>query len=142
MDQESERRSLTIIHLALVMGCIMFFGVAWSMGPLDNTAPELADVFSIVGTAALMLVPVSFAVLRRKLREGHAYFHDPSGRARLRAALILHYALIEVPCMLNIVLLLMTGGMLHAWLALACLAVLALRAPTSTRIQAWTGIGA
>lgn len=142
MDQGSERRSLTIIHLALMMGCIMFLGVAWSMGPLDAPTPELTALYTGVGTAALLLIPLSFVVLRRKLREGSFLLHDNNSRARLRAALIMHYVLIEAPCMLNIVLLMWTGAMLHAWLALACLSVLALRAPTPARVQAWTGFSA
>jgi len=137
MDPHSEQRSLAIIHIALVMGCLMFLVVAWNLGPLDATDRELSDIFLVLGAAALGLVPISFLVFRLKLREGPFMLEEPKGFGKLRAALIVHYALIEVPCMLNIVLLLITGSMVHAWLALACMAILVLRAPTAAMVQAW-----
>lgn len=137
MDAHSELRSLRLVHLALSAGCLFFLVVAHLMGPLEGTEQELKELPRLVGFASLALVPAAFAVFHHQIRKGPFDLQRMEHFGQLRAALIVHWALLEMPCILNTVLLLLTGALEHAMLAAGCLAVLALRAPTASRLLRW-----
>jgi hypothetical protein len=137
MPPPDELRSLRILHLALLGGCGLFLAVAGLIGPLDQVDEDLAGALHVVGAAVLGLLPVAFVLFRIQLRKGPFDLAQADGFERMRALLITHWALIEAPCMLNLVLLMCTGAMLHAALAITCLVVLALRAPTPSRLAGW-----
>lgn len=137
MDPFAEQRSLRILHLSMLAGCALFLGVSHVV-PLENTlGAELSGTLLIVGAASLVMIPVAFAVFRALLRQGPFDLHHPESLGRLRAALIMHWALIEVPCFLNLVLRMLTDSPVHAGLAVAAMAVLAFRAPTPSRLAHW-----
>lgn len=108
------------------------------MSPLTLVDEAMTPVLLLVGGASLLLIPVSFAVFARMLRSGPFHIALPGDLARLRAALIMHWAMIEMPCMLNVVLLLITNSAIHTALATASLAVLALRGPSLSRLLRWS----
>lgn len=142
MMPEQYLRSLRFLHLALVAGCALFMAVALAMGPEDGGEGGREDMFGILGLASLGMLPASFLLFRVRLRKAAQVLAMSEGMDALRSALVMHWALIEMPCMLNLVLLLLTGSMLHVTLALACLMMLILRAPTASRCEQWiSGMG-
>ncbi|WKZ65416.1 MAG: hypothetical protein QY325_11655 [Flavobacteriales bacterium] len=137
MLPEQEVRSLRILHMALITGCALFLAVASQFAARAPGMEGLATAFLAVGVVSMGLIVLSFLLFRRRMRMGI----DPSlpeGSSALRTALILHWALIEAPCMLNTVLYLLTDSFAHAVLAASGLFVLVGRAPTETRFLRWT----
>jgi hypothetical protein len=133
MITDPEIRHLRVLHLALVMGCVGFLGVAHYAGPVVAGDPSFpSEPFQIIGVVSLGLIAVSFTLFKSRVRQGFV------GIAPLRSALIVHWALIELPCMLNLVFYLLTGSLLHAGAAIIALAILAFRAPTTDRLHGWS----
>jgi hypothetical protein len=127
-----DRRSLRTQHFALCMGCALFLIVAWYLGPLGPAVPE---VLGWAGIAALLLVGLAFLLFRKGVARIPLASGD--GLAELRAALILHWALIESVCFFNAVIFLLNGAWMGLGAALFALLVLILRVPTDARIDAW-----
>ena len=60
----------------------------------------------------------------------------------MRAALIVHWALIEGICMLNGIFYFLSGSLLNLGIAIAAMVVLIAREPTRNRLDKWMlGIG-
>jgi hypothetical protein len=138
MQQHSDRHSLRILHLALCAGCAFFLLViVWvdsQQGPQGDT--ELSRPMSVMGYAALGLVPIALLLFRKRVaRIPGTITADPLHD--LRAALILHWALIEAACFFNGIVFMLSGS----WAAYTCacivLAVLLTRMPTDRRIDHW-----
>lgn len=135
MQHTNEQRSLQILHGALCMGCVLFLAVLLYLN--STNGPAVKDdlrVLEYVGLASLMLVPLSFVLFHKRLahlRTAAAPF------STLRAALIVHWALIEGTCFFNAVVFLVTGSWVAFGAAVLALVILASRAPTQSRVVAW-----
>lgn len=134
------RRSLTILHGALCLGCAMFMGVVaflWSEGTVPMGQGGLA-VLSNVGLAAAVVLPTLAIVLfRQRIRALPLGTPFPELSNGVRAACILHWALIESALFFNLVIFMLSAMLPAAGLALVLLLLLILRAPSEKRIQRW-----
>ncbi len=134
------RRSLTILHGALCLGCAMFMGVVaflWSEGTVPMGQGGLA-VLSSVGLAAAVVLPTLAIVLfRQRIRALPLGTPFPELSNGVRAACILHWALIESALFFNLVIFMLSAMLPAAGLALVLLLLLILRAPSEKRIQRW-----
>jgi hypothetical protein len=137
--QAELRRQLTVLHLALCLGCAAFMGVAaylWSTGAVPmahrGPIPYLAQVALLVAVAAPL---AAMALFRRVVRGEVARANDPG--AALRKACTLHWALIEGALILNIIVFLLHAEPLHWGVAAGLLLLMVLRAPSERRMQRW-----
>jgi hypothetical protein len=133
------RRQLTVLHLALCLGCAAFMGVAaylWGSGtaPMAHRGPipYLGQVALVLAVAAPL---VAMALFRKGVRGEVAQATDPG--AALRKACTLHWALIEGALILNLVVFLLHAEPLHWGVAAGLLLLLVLRAPSERRMQRW-----
>lgn len=142
MNSPVDRKSLVILHAALVFGCTTFMGVAgflWYGGtvPLVPGTP----ILSFTGVAlAAVLVPLSFPVFRTLLARGLAQAPEdlPAG---IRTACIAQWAIVEVACFLNTLLFLFGADLLALGAAVFTWGVLIALAPTRERWDRWmTGV--
>lgn len=136
----TDRNTLLTLHRALCAGCGLFALVTLGMYftgtvPLHPDLPaELQWIGLLLGGA---LVPVAFAVLRSLLvRVGEDFEVGALGR-RVRAAGIMHWAVLEGGVLINLVLFLLTGSWVSFATALAILLVMVLRAPKEELYARW-----
>lgn len=133
------RRQLTVLHMALCLGCAAFLGVAaylWGSGavPLAHGGPipHLGQAALVLAVAAPLAAMVLF---RRQVRGQLPQAADPG--VALRKACTVHWAIIEGALILNIVVFLLHAEPLHWGVAAGLLLLLVLRAPSERRIQRW-----
>lgn len=137
MPTEEDRRSLKVLHGALCMGCALFLLVLVFLGNMNSPALDPAPaLLTPIGLASLLFIGLSFLMFSTRITRMHTTFtHDPF--TRLRADLILHWAMIEASCFANAVIFLLNGSWLVCGAALFALAVLAVRRPTDSRVDGW-----
>ncbi len=132
------KRSLTVLHMALCMGCAGFLAVQaylWNEGTIPMGRGD-AEPLKAVGLLMAVAFPVLSVVLfRRRVR---ALLPGSGSVAVLRAACILHWVLIEGALFFNLVVFMLTADRNTAGAALLLLAFLVLRAPTERRIDRWS----
>jgi hypothetical protein len=140
-DPVEFRRSLTILHLALCVGCALFLVVTaylWSDGAVPMMQGEAIPALSILGLVSAAAVPVLAMVLfRQRIRSlpvGASFDQLASG---VRAAAIMHWALIEGALFFNVVVFMLQADTLHWGIGVALLMLLVLRAPSERRMQRW-----
>lgn len=137
MVSQADLKSLRILHGALVLGCAFAFIVPVFLLPSTHPSlPVFSGTYEIPGAIALVLLPVSFALFNRSIRSVPAQM----GRAQhdaLKAALIMHWAVIEAAALINAVFCLLEGGMANYFAGAIAVVVLALRAPTRKRTDQW-----
>lgn len=136
MQHTDELRALRLLHGAPCMGCIMFILVLIYLdrtnGPSGDREP---GVLVVAGLSSLLLIPVSFMVFRGRIGQLQQGSAEPFNA--LRAALIIHWALIEAAFFFNAVVFLVSGSWFVLGASALALAVLASRAPTEARIIDW-----
>ena len=137
MTTGEELRQLRIIHLSLCIGCLLLLVVLGFLSVQGQvpSAPEWAPALHLLGPVSLGLLVVSFALFRKKFI---LLGTTPSPAGDLRAALILHWALIELPCLLNALIFHLTGSLAALGCAGLALMVLVLRHPSPARVQRWS----
>ncbi|MBL0035146.1 MAG: hypothetical protein IPP26_05110 [Flavobacteriales bacterium] len=134
------RRSLTILHGALCLGCAVFMGALaflWSEGTIPMGQGELAFLPNVGLAAAVVLPTLAILLFRQRIRAlpvGAPFSELATG---IRAACILHWALIEGALFVNLVVFMLTAMLPAAGLAVVLLLLLILRAPSEKRIQRW-----
>jgi hypothetical protein len=141
-DQEEFRRSLTILHLALCLGCAAFLGVTaylWgkAVTPLfsSGTIPWLSEL----GVATAVILPTIAVILfRRRIRSVVEAGGGTDPLMPIRAACVMHWAVIESALLFNLVIFMLQAQPLHWGIAAALLVLMVLRAPTERRLQRWT----
>jgi hypothetical protein len=133
------RRQLTVLHMALCLGCAAFMGVAaylWGTGtaPMAHHGPipHLGNVALVLAVAAPL---AAMALFRKGVRGEVTQANDPG--AALRKVCTLHWALIEGALILNLVVFLLHAEPLHWGVAAGLLLLLVLRAPSERRMQRW-----
>lgn len=134
------RRSLTILHGALCLGCAMFMGVVvflWSEGTVPMAEGELELLPNVGLAAALVLPTLAIVLFRQRVRALPLGAPFPELSNGVRAACILHWALIESALLLNLVIFMLTAKLPAGGLAVVLLLLLFLRAPSEKRIQRW-----
>jgi hypothetical protein len=121
-------RSLRILHLAILAGQAMFCAVAALLVFSAGLEPSIDDsrlLNVLVPLIAVGAVAASMGLFRRRLEAAQSA--GPDQKLDLyRGALILRYAILEVPALLSIIMFMLTGtiaylavaGMLIAWFAL------------------------
>lgn len=141
MLQTDELRSLRVLHGALCMGCILFLAVLIYLKSTNGTIGDTdLELLVLPGIGSLALLPVSFLLFRKQIAQLQVPTTQPFNA--LRAALIVHWALIEGACLFNAAIFLATGSWIAFGAAVLALVVLASRAPTETRTVQWlTGDG-
>lgn len=137
-------RALRILHFSLVAGSIAFLAV-FTLARREPDAEDLPDLeatFQLVGALSMAGVGVAFMMFKRLLQQGSASTISMDRFAAVRAALIVHWALIEGICMLNGIFHFLSGSLLNLGIAIAAMVVLIARAPTRNRLDKWMlGIG-
>ncbi len=134
------RRSLTILHGALCLGCAMFMGVLaflWSEGTIPMGQGEIAFLPNVGLAAAVVLPTLAIVLFRQRIRALPLGAPFPELSNGVRAACILHWALIESALFFNLVIFMLSAMLPAAGLALVLLLLLILRAPSEKRIQRW-----
>lgn len=141
MAQPDDQRSLKVLHGALCVGCLMFLLVLIYLDRMNGpTGNADLKILAVPGLATLILIPLSFFIFRKRIQQPRSAVAI-SPIAELRAALIIHWALIGSACFANAVLFLLTGSWIAyaaAWIALV---ILISRAPTERRIDTWITVG-
>lgn len=131
------RRHLTVLHMALCLGCAAFLGVTaylWGNGTVPlGTHGELPTLSACAVAAAVVLPVLAVVLFRRNVRT-----LVPGADMRLRGACVMHWALIEGALFLNLITFMLLGEPRHWLLGLGLLLVMVLRAPTERRMQRWT----
>lgn len=131
-------KALSILHLALVMGQVLFGAVAVFLrmsGGFNTDMPELRDVF-------IYLVPV---VIIAAIIAGNTIFKSRLAAAKekgslteklndYRAALIVRYALLEGPSLLAIIAYLLTGELLFICIAGMAIIIFFILRPSKERL--------
>ncbi|MBK8615127.1 MAG: hypothetical protein IPN85_17080 [Flavobacteriales bacterium] len=133
------RRSLTILHGALCLGCAVFMGALaflWSEGTIPMGQGELAFLPNVGLAAAVVLPTLAILLFRQRIR-ALPWAPFPELSTGVRAACILHWALIESALFFNLVIFMLSAMLPAAGLALVLLLLLILRAPSEKRIQRW-----
>ncbi len=137
MINDTDLRGLRVLHAALVIGCVLALVVAGVASPAPHVdGPWFSGQFEVIGAGALALIPVSFVLFNRSLVGVRAN----TGKAQqdaLRAALIVHWALIEAPALINAGLCFVEvskGNLLAGGVAVA---VLVSRMPSRSRVDGW-----
>lgn len=144
MTTDTDLRALRILHFSLVAGSIAFLAVFTlaRRQPDATDLPDLEHVFQLAGALAMTGVVVAFITFKRLLQQASIRNVSTDRFAAVRAALIVHWALIEGICMLNGIFYFLSGSLLNLGLAIAALVVLISRAPTRERLEKWMlGIG-
>lgn len=137
MIGEEDRHTLKALHRALCMGCVLFLLVLAFLNHTNGAEMNPAPTFLVpFGLSSLLLLVPAFVLFNQRLARMRAEVpNEPF--ATLRAALIIHWALIEVSCFVTGVVFLLTGSWLVFCAALFAVATLAARAPTATRVAFW-----
>ena len=131
-------QSLLLIHLAMLMGIVIFIGVAvysrLSSGtpviPLSAAMPMLFVVMAV----SLVCLPLSFVIPRRLTAQAA---EKPTFAGKLRAfqiACILRVALLEAPALIATAALFITGVYGFLAVPLIALVLMAMNIPTVTKI--------
>ncbi len=140
-DPVEFRRSLTVLHMALCMGCALFLGVTaylWSDGAVPMMKGEAMPALSILGMVSAAVIPVLAMVLfRQKIRSLPVGAPFAEQASAVRAATIMHWALIEGALFFNVVVFMLQADTLHWGIGVALLMLLVLRAPSERRMQGW-----
>jgi hypothetical protein len=140
-DPTAMRRDLTALHLALCLGCAAFMGVTiylWSTGMVPLSGEEAVPELSVLALVAGVLLPaLAMLLFRQRIRAlplGAPFGELATG---VRAACILHWALIEGALFFDLIVFMLQADTLHLGVSLALLALLVLRAPSERKLQRW-----
>ncbi len=120
--QSSSMRSLTIIHMVMLIGQIVFAVIVLAMINSRYWQPAHQDMDSIFQVVAIALAAAGFFLGTRKFKKALQQIREDNGTAvqkfeKYRAASILLWAMIEGPAIFCIVCFLLTGN--YAFIALA-----------------------
>lgn len=141
---DTDLRTLRILHFGLVAGSIALLAVFTLVRtqPAAKDLPDLEATFQLVGALSMAGVGVAFMMFKRLLQQASASNSSTDRLAAVRAALIVHWAMIEGICMLNGIFYFLSGSLLNLGIAIAAMVVLIARAPTRNRLDKWMlGIG-
>ena len=137
MINDTDLKGLRILHAALSIGCALALVMARFASPApDIGLPWFSSQLELLATAALILIPISLFLFKRSL-VGVRASTGPAQSSALRAALIVHWALMEAPAMINAVLCFVEvgkGSFLAGWIAVAFLIS---RFPDRPRVDRW-----
>ena len=140
-DTGELRRSLTILHLALCMGCALFLGVTaflWNDGAVPMMSGKPVQALSVMGLVSAVGLPVlAILLFRRRIRSLQPGMDVSELAAGVRQACIMHWALIEGALFFNVVVFMLQADVEHWAVAAGLLVLLVLRAPSERRLQRW-----
>src|SRR5215216_1781218 len=111
---------LKIIHLALLFGQCLFAGIAFFLVSTNQFPPTVADssMIKVIGiVTAFGGLAMSYFVAGKMIEAAQNNKVIDEKLNRYRSALMTKYALIEAPALLNIVLYMLTGGLLYLGIA-------------------------
>jgi hypothetical protein len=125
-------KSLKIIHLALLIGQCLFAAVAFFLVSTNQFPPTLKDssVLKVIGAAtALVGLGAGYFVAGKMVEAAQNNSVMDEKLNRYRSALLVRYALMEAPALLNVVLYMLTGGLLYLGIAGALIVWFGLQIP-------------
>ena len=137
MIPETDLKSLRVLHGALVLGCAFAFIVPAFVLPVTHPGlPLFTGTYEMPGVVALALLPLAFVLFNRSIAD----VRTKTGKAQheaLRAALIMHWAVIEAAALINAAFCFLEGGTANYFAGAIAVVALAIRAPTRTRVDQW-----
>jgi hypothetical protein len=141
-DPMDLRRQLALLHLALCLGCAAFMGVTaflWSTGTVPLSERDAPTGLSTAAlTVAVGLPLLAMVLFRQRIRNASPGGAPQAQDMHVRAACVLHWALIEAALFFNLVVFMLHADTMHWGIAAALLCLMVLRAPTERRMQRWT----
>jgi uncharacterized membrane protein len=102
----------TIIHLALIMGQLLFAGVTLYLRPAQavDTNPELRQMFVyVVPVLAAVGIFASFQIFRLMLNKARQHASLSKKISAYGSAMIVRYAVLEAPSLFGIIAFYLTG---------------------------------
>lgn len=125
--------SLRVIHRAMLIGQLLFLGIALFLSVSNNFPPSLQHLDKTMQVVAVVLsfVCVYFAitVFKRKWQEAREAATEEEQSRVLRSAYIVRWALIEGPAIFCIICFLLVGNYSFAALAGTLIVFFGLQAP-------------
>ncbi len=130
-------RSITIIHIALVFGLLLFCGVTFFLidrGQNPETDQDLSSTLQlIIPIIAVAGVLASSILSRSKIKSIKSLNELNQKLQQYRSALILKFALLEAPAILCIVGYLLTANLFYLGFGLAIIFAMAIQFPTKEK---------
>jgi hypothetical protein len=141
-NSASYLKTLTIIHLALVAGQVMFMIVclAISDGTMISLTPGDDVFFFVVPGLALMTLFAGNMVGQKLLENAKSQSSDEAKLSAYRAMLIIRYALFEGPSLLAIVAFMLSGNLYYIFISVVLILLLLMMRPSRSKIEMDLGI--
>ena len=145
-QQISNIKALSILHLALFTGQVLFAGIAYYLGASKIFIPSLniesspMIVISMGGLAVVFIV-LAFSLFSKKTESIRMNAGEISEKlTAYRSASIVRWAMLEAPNLLTIICFLLTGKQPLLLIILTLLAVFFYTKPVAAKVGADLGI--
>lgn len=134
MQAKETLKTLNILYLALFMGQILFFGVAYFVNTEHLYGSEYSYIFEyIVPIVIVACVGLSYMFYNLRKKQGQSLNGLSNKAAHYRVSNIVRYAIVEAGNMLALVSYLMTGASTFLTLFALGMAVFVLYRPSLQR---------
>lgn len=111
----------------------------WSTGTVPLSERDAPTGLSTAAlTVAVGLPLLAMVLFRQRIRNASPGGAPQAQDMHVRAACVLHWALIEAALFFNLVVFMLHADTMHWGIAAALLCLMVLRAPTERRMQRWT----
>lgn len=132
-------RSLLKIHKAMLIGQLLFAGIAFYLVYSKTFTNEFQYLNQILQVIALVFSAAGFYIgsllFKKKLLQARETLTDIKDKWTLyRAACMIQWALLEAPCIFVIICFLLTGNYAFLALAVSLIVLFAMMAPTKLKI--------
>lgn len=135
--QDSIFRSLAILHLAMLMGQLLFAAVVCILVFSGNLAPVIDDSQNIqilVGAIALAAIGGSQAIFNSRLSAARDKSTNDEKLSTFKTAFVLRNAVLELGALAPLVLFMLTGTMAYFYIAVALIIWFAFQFPVRSKI--------
>lgn len=130
-------KTITIIHLALIMGLLLFSGVSYTLVETNVLSFDFEnDIFSLIVPAfAIGGAFASNFIANKKISELSAVASLKDKLMGYQTACIIRFALLEGPALFGIVIYMQTGNLMYLIIAGAIIAYFVTVRPTKEKIE-------
>lgn len=130
-------KTITVIHLALIMGLLLFSGVSYTLVETNFLSFDFEnDIFSLIVPAfAIGGAFASNFIANKKISELSAIESLKDKLIGYQTASIIRFALLEGPALLGIVIYLQTGNLFYLLIAGTVIAYFVTVRPTKDKIE-------
>lgn len=137
---QNELRALSIIHIAMVAGQLIFFGVIFFIqkstgGALLGNTDEMGILLQVLPILALMPLPAGFFLYNLKAKEAMQIEENEKKLALYKSGFILKLAIIESSVFLSLVGFLLTAAPFFWIIFLIGIAVMVLSKPSISKLM-------